>query len=471
LKHVAARASLQLGFEGVFLVASGYVSVLILAWNLEPAEFGLYGVIISLLAWLERTTMLGIPNAVTKLTAEGEKVVTTSIVISLALVAAMTVAVWLLAPAIARWFQEPGQEALFRLAAFDIPFYGMYLLYRGMAMGQREFTRAFASGLILGSIKVIALVWIILAGHRLSGALVAYIAGSAAACIFLAVQSPIERPFKGLPAARTIIKIAWPLAISSVGLSMVHSLDLWLLKALTASDLDREVGVYAATRVLARSPELVLLPLGSVLFPLVSRSLTQNQLLEVGNYIQGAMRVLWLVLLPTVVLVAIDAEPIVRLIFPTSYAGGGTVLGLQTLGFGLLTIIGTLLLLLSARGDLYTPVAVGLAMVVLLIILAWPLIPRYGAIGAGITFAGTAAVGTIVFAVLVYRRFGVLISRSVLLNGIVATGALVLPAVTVSVHGLWLIPKYAAIALLYAGVLWAVGELRRKDVQLLLSWR
>ena len=183
------------------------------------------------------------------------------------------------------------------------------------------------------------------------------------------------------------------------------------------------------------------------------------------------MRVFWLVLLPTVVLVAIDAEPIVRLIFPASYAGGGAVLGLQTLGFALLTIVGTLLLLLSARGDFYTSVAVGLAMVVLLVILAWPLIPRYGAIGAGFTFAGTAMAGTIVSAVLVYRRFGVLISRSVLLNGIVATGAVVLPAVTVSVHGLWLIPKYAAIALLYAGALWAVGELRRKDVQLLLSWR
>jgi O-antigen/teichoic acid export membrane protein len=471
LSRIAARASLQLGFEGAFLAASGYIGLLILAWNLGPVDFGLYGVISSLLVWLERTTLLGIPNAVTKLIAEGEDAATTSILISLALVAAMMMAVWLLAPVIARLFQEPRQEALFRLAALDIPFYGMYLLYRGVAMGQREFTRAFASGLILGSVKLIALAWIVLAGYGLSGALIAYISGSVAACMFLAVHSPISRPFGDLPAARTIIKIAWPLALSSVGLSMVHSLDLWLLKALTASDLGREVGVYAATRVLARSPELVLLPIGSVLYPLVSRSLAHNQLLEVGEYIRGAMRVLWLVLLPTVVLVAIDAEPIVRLIFPASYAGGGTVLGLQTLGFGLLTITGILVSLLAARGDFYTAVAVGLGMVVLLTVLAWLLIPRYGAIGAGCTFVGTVIMGTIVSAVLVYRRFGVLISRSALLNGVVATAVLVLLAVALSVHGFWLIPKYVAIALLYAGVLWGTGELRREDVRLLLSWR
>ena len=48
--------------EGAFLAASGYPGMLILAWTLGPEDFGLYGVIISLLAWLERTTMLGIPS-------------------------------------------------------------------------------------------------------------------------------------------------------------------------------------------------------------------------------------------------------------------------------------------------------------------------------------------------------------------------------------------------------------------------
>jgi O-antigen/teichoic acid export membrane protein len=193
LKHVAAQASLQLGVEGAFLAASGYVGMLILAWTLGPAEFGLYGVIISLLAWFERTTMLGIPSAVTKLIAEGEETVApTSILLSLALVAVAVSALWVLAPALARLLQAPGQEALFRLATLDLPFYGMYLLYRGVAMGERKFTVVFWSGLIFGSGKLIALGWIVVAGYAISGALVAYVIGSAVAFVFLAISLPIK---------------------------------------------------------------------------------------------------------------------------------------------------------------------------------------------------------------------------------------------------------------------------------------
>ena len=251
----------------------------------------------------------------------------------------------------------------------------------------------------------------------------------------------------------------------------MHSLDLWLLKALLAPNMARDVGVYAATRVLARTPELVLLPIASVLFPLVSRSLAQNDFGQVSNYIQSGMRVLWLVLLPTVVLVAIDAESILRLFFPADYHGGGTFLSLQIFGFSLLTILGLLVLLLTARGDFYTTVLIGLGMVVLLLPLTFVLIPKHGTMGAASSFAMSVTIGTVVAAILVYRRFGVLISRSALLKGTIATAILVPLTLALSAPGLWLIPKYLVITSVYAGLLWALGELRREDFDPILSWR
>ena len=265
--------------------------------------------------------------------------------------------------------------------------------------------------------------------------------------------------------------IAAPLAIANLGLSLMHSLDLWLLKALLAPNMARDVGVYAATRVLARTPELVLLPIASVLFPLVSRSLAQNDLGQVSNYIQSGMRVLWLVLLPTVVLVAIDAESILRLFFPADYHGGGTFLSLQIFGFSLLTILGLLVLLLTARGDFYTTVLIGLGMVVLLLPLTFVLIPKHGTMGAATSFAMSVTIGTAFAAILVYRRFEVLISRSVLLKGTIATAILIPLTFALSAPGLWLIPKYLVITSVYAGLLWALGELRREDFDPILSWR
>jgi O-antigen/teichoic acid export membrane protein len=463
---------MQLGVEGAFLAASGYLGMLLLAWTLGPEGFGLYGVIITLLAWLERTTMLGVPSAVTKLVAEGEEAAApTSMLISVMLIAAVVTAIWVLAPTMARLLQAPGQEQLFRLAALDVPFYGMYLLYRGVAMGGRKFTVVFWSGVILGSARLLALAWILLAGHAISGALIAYIAGSVLAFLFLAIRLPFTPTSFDSDLARSVVVIAVPLAIANLGLSLMHSLDLWLLKALLAPNMARDVGVYAATRVLARTPELVLLPIASVLFPLVSRSLAQNDFVQVSNYIQSGMRVLWLVLLPTVVLVAIDAESILRLFFPADYQGGGTFLSLQIFGFSLLTILGLLVLLLTARGDFYTTVLIGLGMVGLLLPLTFVLIPKHGTMGAATSFAISVTIGTAVAAILVYRRFDVLISRSALFKGTIATAILVPLTLAISAPGLWLIPKYLVITPVYAGLLWALGELRREDFDPILSWR
>ena len=122
-----------------------------------------------------------------------------------------------------------------------------------------------------------------------------------------------------------------PLAISNFGVSLTHSLDLWFLKALPAPEWIA-TSAYTPRRVCWHGHRLVLLPIASVLFPLVSRSLAQNDLRQVRSYIQSAMRVLWLVLLPTVCWSR--STPTYRAtLFPADYHGGGTFLSLQIFGF------------------------------------------------------------------------------------------------------------------------------------------
>jgi O-antigen/teichoic acid export membrane protein len=64
-----------------------------------------------------------------------------------------------------------------------------------------------------------------------------------------------------------------------------------------------------------------------------------------------------------------------------------------------------------------------------LFILTFVLVPRYGTLGATFSFIATSAIGLIALAVLVYRRFGALMSKSVLIKGAIAT-AVLLPAVS-----------------------------------------
>ena len=126
--------------------------MLILAWSLGPADFGLYGVIISLLVWLERIddawhSRARPPSWSRRARTPSHQLRCCSVWCWSRIV---VVALWVLRSRDGSSVQAPGQEALFRLAALDVPFYGMYLVYRGVAMGERKFTVVFWSGLILG---------------------------------------------------------------------------------------------------------------------------------------------------------------------------------------------------------------------------------------------------------------------------------------------------------------------------------
>jgi O-antigen/teichoic acid export membrane protein len=85
--------------------------------------------------------------------------------------------------------------------------------------------------------------------------------------------------------------------------------------------MDRDIGVYAATRILARTPEIVLLPIATVL-SVISKSLARNEMREAADHQKSDARAL-VILLPTAAFAAVDAESILRLFFPESYYGGG----------------------------------------------------------------------------------------------------------------------------------------------------
>jgi stage V sporulation protein B len=472
LSNLAAKGTLQLVVEQMFLTGSGYVAALVLAWGLGPERFGLYGVLISVLVWVQRTALLGVPTATTKLVAEGRQPISSvkrsAQAMGLGLVVAAFAGFWFGAPWLARIFQVPDQVALFRLAALDIPIYGMYLTYRGIGMGDRAFGVVFASGLIYGAAKLAAVLTLFWFGFSIAMALIAYICGSVAALLFLIYRIRVA-PSRLEPAlARLIIGLALPLVIGDLGVSLLHHLDLWLLKALEGGASDQEIGIYAAVRLLAVAPELALVPLAAVLFPVISEALARDDLAQAQDHIRGAARVLWIALLPVTALIAVEAEPTVRLLFPDQYAGGGGYLRIQVIGYGFMAALIVFLVILKARGDFYLVVTVGIGLVLLMALLSSIWISASGAIGAASALVATTATGALISGVLVGRRFGPFLPSSVLANGLVATGSTAVAAALIPSDGLFLVLEYAVLVALGSAVLWALGELRREDLQLLL---
>jgi O-antigen/teichoic acid export membrane protein len=256
-----------------------------------------------------------------------------------------------------------------------------------------------------------------------------------------------------------------------LGVSLLHHLDLWLLKALAGAATDREIGVYAAVRLLAVAPEPALVPLAAVLFPVISEALARDDRAQAQAYIQGAARVLWIALLPVTVLIAIEAEPTTGLLLPDQYAGGGAYLRIQVVGYGFMAALIVFLVVLKARGDFYTVVAIGIGLVLLMSLISPFLISTSGAIGAASALVATTVTGTLISGVLVGRRFGPFLPRSVLVNGFVATGSTAAAAALIPSDGLFLVLEYAVLVALGCALLWALGELRREDLRLFLPRR
>jgi O-antigen/teichoic acid export membrane protein len=474
MKRAAAKGSMRLVTEQVFLTGSGYLGSILLAWGLGPERFGVYGVILSVLVWAEQTAKFGIPQAATRIIAEGKQqdrcVEQTALVVGLLMFFGFSVIFWLGAPALARVFRVPEEAFLFRLAAIDIPLFGIYFVYRGVGLGRREFGLILGAGVSCGAVKLVAILSLVLLGFSISGAILAYIAGSIAGLVFLASRIPIKLASPDSSMAAKIFRLSIPLALSGVGMSILHNLDLWSLRALTAG-AERDIGIYVAAGLVAKAPELAILPIGLVLFPLISRALASNEFSQARSYVQGAVRFLWVGLLPITVLIAMEARHIMMVLFSPDYAGGGIILSIRIFGYGFLAFIVIFLAVLKARGDFYLTVWVGFGLVALMLLLNFLFIPTYGPIGAAWCLTATTGAGAALTGVLVYWRFGALLALPPFIKALVATALMVWVGAQGPTTGFLLVPKWAGLVAFYAVVLWLLGELKRQDLEPLLFWR
>ena len=91
-----------------------------------------------------------------------------------------------------------------------------------------------------------------------------------------------------------------------------------------------------------------------------------------------------------------------------------------------------------------------------------------GAVGAASALVATTVTGALISGVLVGKRFGPFLPTSVLINGFVATGSTAAAAALIPSDGWFLVLEYAVLVALCSAILWALGELRREDLQLFL---
>ncbi len=460
------------GWLGPFLVAAGqfalaaagFLAALLLARELGPATYGVWGIVYAILAGVEQIGRLGIPQATSRLVAEAdgrdpilERRATTLVAI---LYLALGVAMWLAAPWLAELFAIPDGTRLLRIASLDLVPFGLFAVTIAILNGRRDFAVEGLGNLVYAGTRIAGLLVVAPFGLTIEAALVVTILSSLAACIatLLRLGPGVLRPrFDGF---RPILAVSAPVAVAWTVSSMLSNLDLWALNAFGGAVAPEVKGWYTAALNLARLPNLLAFVGTSILVPTIARALGLGDRTGALIALRHGATLLLALLVPTVAIGAIEARALLEFLFTSLYGDGAPLLAVLLAAHGAFyTIFVTLgSILLAARRErvsaLLAVVAATLALLFLPVgtVLGGALGTALGALGAGIASCALSAWS-------VHRKIGPLIDPGAAARILLATGVAAAFASAVPGKDAWLLAELAGAGILYLGVLFATGVL------------
>lgn len=444
------------------LAGAGFLAALLLARELGPATYGVWGIVYAILAGVEQIGRLGIPQATSRLVAQAdgrdpvlERRAATLVTV---LYLALGVAMWLAAPWLARLFAIPDGTRLLRIAALDLVPFGLFGVTIAILNGRRDFVVEGLSNLVYAATRIVGLAAVAPFGLTIEAALVVTILSSLAACLatLLRLGPGVLRPrFDGF---RPILVVAAPVAVAWAVSGLLSNLDLWALNAFGGAVAAEVKGWYTAALNLARLPNLLAFVATSILVPTIARALALGDRAVALAALRRGMTLLLALLVPTVAIGAIEARGLLELLFTSAYADGAPLLPLLLSAHGAFyTLFVTLgsVLLAAGRERISALLAVATAALALLFLPMGTLLA--GALGTALGALATGLASCTLSAWIVHRRIGPLIDPPAIVRILLATGVAAVFALAVPARGLWLLGELAVAGTLYLGLSLATG--------------
>jgi len=464
------------GAAQVVTLVAGYVVAVVLGRELGPERYGVYGVVISVLVAVELIGRLGIPQATAKLVAEVHEhersFERTAITLTAATFLAIGAAFAAAAPLLARAFAIEDGAHLFRLAAIDIPFYGMCFCLQHILNGQRRFGSEGLGVSLYGTSKALGVLSLLAVGVTVERALIVNVLASVVGCGYFVTRLSPGRFRPALSEAGPILRVAGPIALFVLASQLLQNFDLWFLKWIGSGVGGTTIGHYVAATTLARLPGVAHFVMVAVLVPTVSRAASVGDTETLARLVRGAVRFLVLVLPPSCAFLAVRSEQLMELVFTGAYSKGALIQAILVVRYGVLgVLLMTFCSVLIGLGEPRRAALQMLQLVPLGAVLA-PLLIRSRALPAeeGAAWAAllTILVGVVLSGLAVSRRIGPPVTLRT-----VASAALV-TALLAGVLSLWSPPPLLIIVELVVAVpalatlLVILGAVSRSELAALL---
>ncbi|MEA3431846.1 MAG: oligosaccharide flippase family protein, partial [candidate division WOR-3 bacterium] len=429
VETTAARGTVYSVIGLFFTILSGYVVHVGVARIFGSELYGLFGIAISVLGWLEITISAGFPAAAKKFISENSQwagaVTRITLKLQLLLSFFLFLVVFVLAPHISHWLQDIRLSFYLRVASLDLLVYGVYTLYFSILNGKRLFVQANLTLIIYSLSRLILIYLLVWLGLSLTGVFVGNVLASFVGLVVARSLSHSDKLEKEFSALR-VIRFSLPTSLFILLFELLMVIDLLCVKGLI--QIPEQAGFYTAAQAIAKIPYLFPMALSMTLFPSFSKAIARADIDLTKRYINQALRFVLMLSLPIVLIISAGAEGLISIIYSRAYSSAGAILSILAFGMLFLILLRTLTVVFIANGEPAVPLKIVMFLIPVDLFFNFLLIPQYGSRGAAFATTLTSIGGLIIAAVLIFERFHTLVNIPSLLRILVAslTGYLLL---------------------------------------------
>ncbi len=470
-----AKPILALTLAEVLYNLSGYVVHAVAGRILGPADYGRYGLVITLTTTVIILIGNGVPTAMSRYLSEAfiqnpgsiHAIKRAGIILQTLIIGAITLIFFFFAPIISRLLGDSSLTPLFQLSSLIIPafaassFYFYY--FTGIHRFHTQATLKIARALLRATLLVALVVL-----FKIYGAIVGYILVpflTFTIGTFFDRRSSTDFPPEEKPvfSLRKLLSAAWPITFFLVFYEIFISIDLYLVKAILHND--QETGFYNAALTLGRIPYYLFYALSIVLLPTLAKLNGEGNPEKISKLMTSSLRYAGIILIPIATLLFAYAEQASSLFFGQDYVAAAPALEVLAFGLSCLTvfyIVATGLIGLGrAKLAMWLAIA-GTAVDVLLNILA---IKSFGILGAAWATAISSSIVTLASLIILQStvRIPYLISpvlKTIIAGLFLVGGTLILPSGKIS-----FLFSASILGIAYIATLHALGIIAKKDLE------
>lgn len=475
-----AKSFIWLTVSEIIFNLSGYVIHSAVGRILGPADYGRYGLVVTLTTMVIILIGNGIPTAMAKYISEifetkpflVKAIKRQAAVIQTILIGSVTLIFFLFSPLLAKILGDPSLTKLFQISTFIIPSFALASFYFSYYTGLHKFNMQS----FLKTFRSLARVGIIVGlayAYSLEGSIIGY---AAAPLLVFAVAWSVDMfkvskeleqkvPTDNQPLSfewKKLTNYAWQIIVFFLAYELLISIDLYMVKAILKDDY--LTGIYNAALTVGRIPYYLFYALTIILLPAISKSTAEHDIKKTRLLITWSLRLMLWVLVPAVVVMSRFSSSIIDVFYGKGYMEAARSMSILVYGVGFLTVFYVMSFVMNGAGKTKISMLISIAGVAINTALNYIFIQNYGIVGSAVATSVASFAVTIIMLYYIYQNFQVFFSFKSI--GKAFAGALIIyPVSQFMPQGRFIFILWSAILVtVYLAVLYLLKEIRREDL-------